>query len=74
MRNSHYSRKLREQIRKTIEAFCPDSSTLNRVQTMDRVLTSVVKTLIWLGYGIALVSWFVAANGVIVFSRVLKSR
>jgi hypothetical protein len=42
------------------------------MQQVDRVLTSVLKGLLWLGYGVGLISWFVAANGVILFSQMLK--
>jgi|AntRauTorcE11898_2_1112593.scaffolds.fasta_scaffold08581_4 hypothetical protein len=72
MRNHYYSRKPRKPIRSAKEAFYPASPTFDRMQQVDRVLTSVLKGLLWLGYGVGLISWFVAANGVILFSQMLK--
>jgi hypothetical protein len=72
MRNHYYSRKPRKPIRNAREAFYPAYPTSIRIQQTDQVLTSVLKGMLWLGYGFALVSWFVAVNGVILFSQILK--
>jgi len=73
MRNRYYSRQPRKPVRQARKGrFFMDSSHLERAQKADCVANSVVKAILWFGYGFALVSWFVAVNGVILFSQMMK--
>ncbi len=72
MRNRYYSRQPRTSVRQERGAFFVDSSHMERAQKADRVVNSALKAILWFGYGFALFSWFVAVNGVILFSQMMK--
>lgn len=72
MRNRYYSRQPRQPVRQEKGDFFMDSSHLEHAQKADRVANSVLKAILWFGYGFALVSWFVAVNGIILFSQMMK--
>tara|TARA_R110000823_G_scaffold302779_2_gene424065 strand:- start:2270 stop:2494 length:225 start_codon:yes stop_codon:yes gene_type:complete len=74
MRNHQYSTKQHKPIRSVREAFLSAPPLPDRLQKMNRVVDSIIKGGLWLGYGVALVSWFVAANVAIVFSLLLKGK
>lgn len=40
----------------------------------DQAADAFLKGTLWLGYGFALVSWFVAVNTVILFTQMLKCK
>ena len=52
----------------------PDASTSGYTRQADQAADAVLKGTLWLGYGFALVTWFVAVNTVIVFTQMLKCK
>ena len=75
MGNRNEPRKQGNPVRQGKGAFGIELPTLEhfqKAQKVERVADSVVRGILWLGYGFALVSWFVAVNGVILFSQILK--
>ncbi|MCK0163797.1 hypothetical protein [Marinobacter sp. S6332] len=74
MRNDPYSTKQQKPIGSLREAFLSAPPLPERLQKINRVVDSISKGVLWLGYGVALVSWFVAANAIIAFSMLLKGK
>lgn len=74
MRDHYYSPKHRKPTKNARRAFCPEPPMSACLRQVNRVSDSVLKGLLWHGYGVALVSWFFAVNVVILFSQLLKCK
>ncbi|MGB1949835.1 MAG: hypothetical protein ACPHQ9_03600 [Marinobacter sp.] len=74
MRNRYSPNRQYNSIRQKKDAFFVDSPALERMQKADRAVNSALKAILWLGYGFALASWFVAVNIVILFAQLLKMK
>lgn len=74
MHKRKYSKYHRKPTRLERGFFSVDPRQLERARKADRFGDSVIKAILWFGYGFALMSWFVAVNGVILFSQMLKTK
>ena len=74
MRHRSYYRKQNRSFRPARKFIDTGSSTLDSARRADRAADAVLKGALWLGYGFALVSWFVAVNTVILFTQMLKCK
>jgi len=74
MRHHPYSRKQNGPFKPARKFIDPDALNSGFVRRVDQAANLALKGTLWLGYGFALVAWFVAVNTVIVFSQMRKCK
>ena len=74
MRHRPTFRKQNRSFKKARTFIDTGSSTSGFASRADQAADAVLKGTLWLGYGFALVSWFIAVNTVILFTQMLKCK
>ena len=74
MRHRPNFRRQNRSFKKARTLIDPGSSTSGFASRADQAADAVLKGTLWLGYGFALVAWFVAVNTVILLSQMMKCK